>query len=293
MFAIICLAISLIYYEADYYKYCLTSKSYVVSTGIIDYVDEYEIKDRGNEGFIMRRAVVSYDVDGKKYRAFNIRMSYKENNGSIIQIAINKNDPTKILRNEFLPLSRGAQVLDIACILFLLYNFIKSLVYKEEYKKKKHKRVLNHMQEIKLKKQYDMELQTMEKRTKLLHIMKNKGEKNETEPEKIKECMMMHDIQWNIDWLWCLNNLYPQEVFLLGKEDGEYKFITLTLKLREQGLPSEYYVIGQEKEYFYCCRCDSMRVYTFSKSLGITNTPYADIYDYLIKLFEKENNDEI
>ena len=294
IFCIIWLGCTLIYFEADFYKYCFTSQSYTISTGIIDHVDDYELNFKKYGAFFVKRAVVSYNVDGKEYRAFNVSMSYKEKEGSVIQIGINKNDPTKILRNEFLPLSKWAQFGNILCLFYLLYayGFIKMPLY-GLVKRKKQERISNQVWETEHKKQHNMESQIAKKQEKLLHILKSEGAKDKTDTEKIMVCMLEYEIQCNSDWLWCLNKFYPKGVFLLGKENGEYKFITLTLKLRELGLPLEYYVIGQENEYFYCCRCDSMRVYAFSKSLGITNTPYADIYDYLIKVFDKENNDEI
>lgn len=272
----------------------MTSKSYIISTGIIDHVDEYEVDFKKYGWFAIKRAVVTYNVDGKEYRAFNVSMSYKEKEGSVIQIGINKNDPTKILRNEFLPLSKWAQFGNILCLFYLLYvyGFIKMPLY-GLVKRKKQERISNQVWEAEHKKQHNMESQIAKKQEKLLHILKSKGAKNEPDIEKITVYMLEHEIQWNSDWLWCLNNLYLEKLFLLEKEDGEYKFIILTLNLRKHGLPPEYYVIGQEDDCFYCCRSDSMRVYAFSKSLGITNTPYADIYDYLIKVFDKENNDEI
>lgn len=274
----------LIYFESDYYKYCLTSKSYTISTGIIDHIDEYEIIFKGRSGIIIRRAVVSYEVNGREYRAFDISMSYKEDVGSVIQIAINKNDPTKILRNEFLPLELGAKSIIVFDILYLLYLFgFINMPMSGWIKKKKQKRISKQLREFELKKQQDMELQIREKQAKVLHIMKSKNIKNGTECEKIKAGMLEHEIQWNSDWLWCVNNLYPEELFFLEKEDREYKFIALTLNLREHGLPLEYYVIGQDRDCFYCCSSDSMRVFVFSNALGITNTPYADIYDYLIE----------
>lgn len=124
LFAAVCLMITLGVFEVDYYKYLFCKKSYTISSGKISQVDEYLINFRGQGGFVIRRAVVSYNVNGTEYTAFDIPISYKETKGNIIPVAINKNDYTKILRCEFLPLSRGIQALDAFALLILLYNLI-------------------------------------------------------------------------------------------------------------------------------------------------------------------------
>ena len=92
----------------------------------------------------------------------------------------------------------------------------------------------------------------------------------------------------NEDFIWCLEYLSNCEqisdILLIRKDVyGEYEFITQTLNLREHGLPVDFYVVAKSSQYFLCGRGDSPRLYLFSESLGITNTKYESIFDYIIE----------
>lgn len=95
------------------------------------------------------------------------------------------------------------------------------------------------------------------------------------------------------DFLWCLEHLAKAEriksiLLLEVDEKGEYSFVAETIKLREQKLPKEFYVIAKTENNFLCGTAESSRVYSFSNVLGVTNTQYASLYDYIIEQIDKE-----
>lgn len=79
---------------------------------------------------------------------------------------------------------------------------------------------------------------------------------------------------------------------LKGDETG-FAFETETIRLREKGLPHEYYLIDKNDSHYYCCRESSERLYAYSQILGITNTPYSDIYDYILEKIQEDEWDNM
>lgn len=285
LFAVVCLMVTLGVYEVDYYKYLFCKKSYTISLGKISQVDEYLISFRGQGGFVIRRAVVSYNVNGTEYTAFDIPISYKETEGSVISVAINKKDYTNILRCEFLPLSRGVQALDVFALLILLYNLIKPPVHMH-IKKKKEKQVLRQLNDDNVQKQRDLQLQIIEKQKKILSFC-NAESAQILRNVTLSEVEHRMGVIFNESFKWCMLNL-PQiiidsEMPMLKRDKKQFAFELETLYLREKGLPYEYYVIDKKDTYYLCCNGLEERVFAFSEGLGITKTSYADIYDYILE----------
>lgn len=230
---------------------------------------------------------IKYEVDGEEYD--KIVHSYSDYNiKDVVPIAVHIENKSNIKR--CIPYSKWN---NITCIINWILFFVILLFCINI------KNIANSIQTIKKRKvskwiknkekSTEMKIgeEDAQKQNRILYIIKNADKKNEIESEKIKTCMLKNEIQWNNDWLWCLYNIRLEELLLLQKEDGEYKFITLTLELRKNNLPPEYYIIHQENNYFLCCKYNSKRIYAFSKSLGITNTQYSNIYDYLLEVLEK------
>lgn len=270
--------------SCGYFYFCVHKDSYVIVKAEIKEIKKYSLTYRKADIFGIKKALVSYQIGNELHEGYTIEYPEKEE-GDTIAIAVKNN---KIKRCEKYQFTDEDKILFRTILEILIFSYLFLFIISQIdklYRKKHIHQVENRTKKAERKKQHDMELEIKKKQEQLLHICKGNVEKNLKKMEEIKDAMQRYEMQWNGEWLWCLTNIYPEEQFLLGKEEGEYKFIALTLDLKKQGMPMEYYVIGQEKDYVYCCKCDSMRVYAFSKSLGITNTPYADIYDYLIKVF--------
>lgn len=291
LFAIVCLTVTLIIHQMDYYKYFLYKKYYSISSGEIEKIDEYIIKFRGQGGLTIRRAVVSYDVNGIKYTVSDIPMSYLEKEGSVILIAINKNDYSNVLRCEFLPLSKGSQILDIIALLILLYNFIKPFIYRH-VKKYRERKVLKQLNDNLVKQQKSTQVKIIEKQKKILQFCNLEGipDKRDIGIGEIEDRL---GTMFNESFKWCILNV-PSSIIdwkmpLLKMDQNQFIFELETLRLREKGLPCEYYLIDKKDSYYLCCKRLEERVFTFSEVIGITKTPYEDIYDYLLEKMECMN----
>ena len=94
----------------------------------------------------------------------------------------------------------------------------------------------------------------------------------------------LYNIAVNDDYIWCIANISENSLPSIGllPLEGENSVVSETTRLREMGLPTEYCVIGKRNNYF-CQSQNSLRIYCFSTNLGITNTSYTDIYDYILE----------
>lgn len=97
-----------------------------------------------------------------------------------------------------------------------------------------------------------------------------------------------NDIHLNQGSLWYINKVSCYDItatrlFLTKCNNGEYEAISKTLELRKNGLPEEYYVVDTADTFYYCCRESSERLYAYSKAVGVTNTKYASIYEYIME----------
>ncbi len=84
--------------------------------------------------------------------------------------------------------------------------------------------------------------------------------------------------------LWCIKKLSITNDFLLCSVDlqRDSECLKHTIIARNNGLENNFYIIDIEDNNYFCCNDETERVYVFSKQLGITNTQYSDIYDYLL-----------
>lgn len=283
LFAVTCLVTTLIVHQADYYKYCFHKKSYMIFSGKIEKVDEYLIKFRGQGGLKIRRAVVSYDVNEIEYTTFNIPMSSLDEEGSEILIAIDKNNYTHVLRCEFLPLSKSAQILDIIALLILLYNFIKQPICRY-VKTNKERKILKQLNDNSVKKQKDKQI--IEKQKKILLFCNMEGIPVQRDIQ-IGEVEKRLGTMLNESFKWCVlslpSTIIDRKMPMMKMNQKQFIFESETLRLREKGLPYEYYLIDRKDLYYLCCKGLEERVFAFSEVLGVTKTPYEDIYDYLLE----------
>lgn len=285
LFAVVCLMATLIVHQIDYYKYSLYKKSYIICSSEIEKVDEYLIKFRGQGGLTIRRAVVSYEVNEKKYTAWDIPMSYLEKEGSKILVAVDNNDYSNVLRCEFLPLSKSSKILNIIALLILLYNSIKPTIYRK-VKRNKERKVLKQFNDDSVKKQKEMQVKIIEKQKKILLFCNMEGIPVQRDIG-IGEVENRLGTMFSESFKWCVLSLPPTiidwKMPLLKMGQKQFIFESETLRLREKGLPHEYYLIDKKDSYYLCCKELEERVFAFSEVLGVTKTPYEDIYDYLLE----------
>ena len=278
--ALICLFITIIGCETDYYKYRLCQDDYILSFGTITNIDEYLIEFRGPGGFVIRRADISYKIKGIEYCAYDVSVAYNESKNDVVEIAIDRNDYSKVIRPCFMSLSNGIIALDISSLIVIMYVIIKNLFKK--YIRKEKSRIIKKKEESEyVTSQRDMELKKERKQKVLLQHIKRQDALSEEYCERIKQRMYDNRIPWNEDWLWCIRFLSSDKIMFINESWEDLTFITETLKMREKGLPDDYWIIDRKDHYYICCRQGHERIYAFSTNLGITNTQYEDIYDYI------------
>lgn len=56
--------------------------------------------------------------------------------------------------------------------------------------------------------------------------------------------------------------------------------------MHEQGLSENYYVLAEQGEKYYCCCVENERIYMYSSGIGITQTKYGMLYDYIMEQME-------
>ena len=96
---------------------------------IID-IREYGFSLRGDEEVYLRKAIVSYKVDGKTYNSM-VLAAYCEEEGDNIGVSISKINPRIVIRNKLLPLSIQAVAflgIDIVLIIICIIEDIIVLV---------------------------------------------------------------------------------------------------------------------------------------------------------------------
>lgn len=80
-----------------------------------------------------------------------------------------------------------------------------------------------------------------------------------------------------------------EEKYPIGLFTDEESIDTKTNELRECGLLEKYYVISEQEGYYICGCKETPRLFCFSTNLGITNTIYEDIYDYILAQIDSTN----
>ena len=73
------------------------------------------------------------------------------------------------------------------------------------------------------------------------------------------------------------------DVILLKDENGKSACLKETEYLKQYGLPEDYYVIAVKESYWLCCCAKEECIYAFSITLGLTQTKYQSLYDYIIE----------
>jgi hypothetical protein len=237
------------------------------------------------------KTTVKYKIDDKTYYTD----IYSYNDASVndeIKIAVNNNNPSKVLRCVPYDISDS----DITELLmgwipaFLLGMYWCVLYILRNKKKQKLHEQLSRNQEAS---QMDFN-ELSDKQLDILSLMNiNRNDYNssdyKSEFEKTKkELKSILDINVNDELVWYI--VWGRRNDTCKRKIEEYmnEVKNMTEQLMQKGLMYGYYYIDKCNEYFLVGKESSTRLYLFSYSLGITNTQYSSIYDYII---EKEGVD--
>lgn len=273
--------------QLDYCSFKLNEKDYEIIEAKVLYSNEYPITLRryGEALFVITQVQIYYVVDGRHYG--KLLYTYAdEKESETIKIAVNKNNPKKVKRcapysawrDNFWSITlRMAVIIGIFEGVFLFRRLIRT---------KDKRKALQKVEEKQKEQEKQRRLETVEKQTQIKAFCSNPHEKSALAAQ-LENRINELDMTCSGDFAWCLAYLTGQEQFysilLLEQDDtGDFRFIQETLRLREKGLPQGYYVIAKYAGYYLCGKADSPRVFSFSLSLGITNTQYATIYDYIL-----------
>lgn len=277
--------------QIDYYAYKINQDSYQVVEAAIIGMNEIPITLRGYgiSYFTITKLEVFYEVNEKSYiegiYTYDDMKAYKE-----IKLAVKKGNDKKVkrcipyvsMKDNFIKIVLQAmKIFGIAMSVFVLLNLF--ILYQ---KKKESEKTLKNVNE-KLERDKEREEDEKIKKQEMILSYCLNTNKITSSRVRIDHAMKKLNIEFSDDLIWCLENLAGQEFFcsilLFSQSEEGYEFVQVTMQLRSKGLPCNYYVIARYGENYLCGNEESSRIFCFSQSLGITNTQYTTIYDYILK----------
>ncbi|MDE6435157.1 MAG: SMI1/KNR4 family protein [Lachnospiraceae bacterium] len=262
----------------EYYVYASNIGQYSVVTAEVE--KTHRIEPHGRLILRWKWADIVYEYGGQQYNA--TVHSYPElTEEREILIAVKTGNPQRVLRCVPYKLTKKNEI-HIIVFLSLIICMILFVIIKNKILEKNSKVHTDSFKEEISKQEADKQKCERKKEYILSHLKSNE------EVLYNKELVSKLQVLVHEDFIWCLKYLSKTDVanniLLLGIDgNGEYEFVSETVNLRERGLPKQYYAIAKVENNYLCGRADSHRIYCFSESLGITNTPYATIFDYIIK----------
>ena len=266
--------------NAEYYLYVANAKKYNVITADVHKTHAIGY-DYIGQPISWKWADITYEYDNQNYD--RVIHSYPElTDEENILIAVKEGNPEKVIRCIPYELSRKEKK-SIVFSLCLIVGVILYTVIENKVTEKKYRSTYKLQQK---KNNDEQESETYQIAKKKLLIMSSVQGCEEVPLDK--ELVMKLDNPIHEDFIWCLKYLsktnVADDILLLHMNaDGDYEFVAETIRLRQQGLPEQYYVIAIANNNYLCGSADSQRVYCFSQALGVTNTPYATVYDYIME----------
>ena len=266
----------------EYARYrCNRSDYDIVSAQIIDIKKKDYLRRRDMAALSLVKTRICYSIGEKNYTGYIY--SYPEMlDKKVINVGVNNKNAEKVIRCEpYIFTQKDKEIymqylMNTAMILLLFFFF--NLFATKINERGKRKKEINE--------EHDCENASI-KQNKILEYADSDIKRSETQCDLIKKTMENHGISCNSDCLWCLQHISCDKVMFL-KVEQDFLFIKKTVELRQQGLPDEYCVIDQENGHYLCTRYGYKRIYCFSTNLGITNTTYEDVYDYILDKLDME-----
>lgn len=264
----------------EYFYYKRNAEKYIVIDA--DVIESREVMVvPGLHGSLIsrRRNKVQYVIDGVEYTEKTYAYPDVED-PTRIKIAVNMDNPADVRRCIKWHWGKHARVLiSIEIVVFVVFTVIFLLAYYFQHKKEKV---------YKTKGEYEKSFanQVAEKQLYILEHMPQ-CKVTEDELQGLTEDFAGKGIKFNKGMLWMLlhygRSQEMSNIFNLLPLIWEGKYFDYIDKLYEQGLPENYYVLAEQDEKYYCCCADSERLYLFSRGVGITQTKYETIYNYIIE----------
>ena len=270
--------------QFEYYLYRTHTKQYVIQNAQVCEQTDVSFKLCNVNIIPITETIIAYEIGDKTYSKAVYSYSGIDNDNGIIPVAVKLQNNNCIVRcipwtieniNRFF----GNWII-LAGLLIALRKREKIIDLLRRRQRKNTEEILENesISKSQMKKE-----RVKRKQTTLLHNIARKEKISEECCREIIQQMQKACIPYNEDWLWCLRFLSSDKIMFINESWEDLTFITETLKMREKGLPDDYWIIDRKDHYYICCRQGHERIYAFSTNLGITNTQYEDIYDYIQK----------
>ena len=272
----------------EYFYYKRNEEKYVVvDADVIDSREVTVVPGRYGTSLITRRKnTLKYIIDGVEYTR-KIYTYPEVTEPTRIKVAVKKDKYTDIRRCvEYHWGRREGRFLFICSFVLGIYIIIEYVPYyfqiREDRKYVKEHPTSDH----------DMSFveQVAEKQIYILeHMPQCKVTENEL--QKLTEGLAGEWIKFNRGTLWMLTHYGKSQemldIFNLLPLIWEEKYCDYIKKMREQGFPENHYILAEQDEKYYCCCEESERLYMYSRGVGLTQTKYGMIYDYIIEQIKR------
>jgi len=224
---------------------------------------------------------VEHTVRTNAYGQYNI--------GDIVRVAVNKSNYTTVSRCIPYEITKYEKELYVRNLIILLIVFALYIIDRRHFKFQEYKMKCNIKNDLAEKeKRYNEEI--LERQSLIFKHIPIEGC---MEKELSEQSIVFSNIKTklNLGTLWLLENYYKSEkmkkIFNLLSCMLSDEYFEYLKRMYEQGFPENYYVLAEKNSNYYCCCKESERLYMYSKAIGITNTPYETVYDYIIEQIDK------
>lgn len=267
--------------KIDYMSYKSNIEKYVVVDADVLESDRIILLPGKLEPIISyKKNIVKYTMNGVDYT--QKIYSYPEiQESSQIKIAVKIDNHTKIKRCIAYHMDKNQKIRwyieSIVIIVFIMLFFLNNYFIKKK--------------ETKIKCiEKDFNAQMLEKQCYILEHIQQSSRSEEELKEQL-EYYHSRGIRFNEGTLWVLKNCSNSEeikaIFSMSPLIDKDRYFNFLNEMYEQGFPENYYVLAKYDENYYCCCKESERLYMYSRAIGITNTPYETVYDYIIQQIDK------
>lgn len=263
--------------EYFYYK-CNAEKYLIVDADVIESREAMIVPGKSGALISRRKNTVQYVIDGVEYTEKTYAYPDVEE-PTRIKIAVKTDNPTDVRRCVEYHWGKERLFIAIEIIVYVVFAGILFLAYYFQHKKETV---------YKTKGEYEKSFAGQEAE-KQLYILEHMPQCKMTENElqELTEGLAEKGIKFNNGTLWLImhygRSQEMSDIFNLLPLIWEGKYFEYIEKLYEQGLPENYYVLAEQDEKYYCCCEESERLYLFSRGVGITQTKYETIYNYIIE----------
>lgn len=273
----------------EYFYYKRNEEKYVVvDADVIDSREVTVVPGRYSTSLLTRRRnTLKYVIDGIEYTR-KIYTYPEVTEPTRITVAVKKDNYTDIRRCvEYHWGIREAAFLFICIFVLGIYIIIEYLPYYFQIRGDR-----KYMEEHPTS-EHDMSFvdQVAEKQLYILEHM-TQCKVSENELQKLTEGLAGEWIRFNRGTLWMLTHYGKSQemsdIFNLLPLLWEEKYCDYIKKMREQGFPENYYILVEQNEKYYCCCEESERLYMYSRGVGLTQTKYGTIYDYIIEQMDNK-----